>query len=108
MISEKFVRIAREVIAFIKAGNRLDRKSIFYSKNTKSACALGAVLWNHKIETLQPYQITENILNWKFSVGFTAGFDSISYNKFYKINPNPDYDIGFSLSKMCEKRGWFI
>jgi hypothetical protein len=116
MISEKFVKIAREVIKYIKSGGKLGFNKLLKSYEDDYTCPLGAVCVNHGLNIIDP---TDNYIKsdnfYKFSserIGlendgenFFRGFDnSLRYDHCW--SNNEDYIIGFNLGKMCKKRNW--
>ncbi len=111
MISEKFVRIAREVIKFVRVGNKLKFRTIIYHNNT--CCPLGAVCFNNdKPLTLKEFHLTSNSTGYYdfaynligLNTKFEEGFDDYSIKD--NNSDDEDYQIGYKLAEQCDIRGW--
>lgn len=111
MISSKFVKLSREVIKFIRNGNKLRALGFDYDYKTKSACALGAVLYNNKElpQSQLGYTFITNYLGLGFD--FMCGFDDgiiglLKVELMYVSANSEEYQLGYRFAKMCRKRNW--
>mgnify|MGYP001604599857 CR=1 FL=1 len=102
MISTKFVKIAREVIKFVRDGGRLQRERLSNSKN-QNRCPIGVVCLNHNLVGYGPALSFTNLTD-----EFIWGFDESDDKTSETINnkPDEDYQIGYKLGQQCQKRGW--
>lgn len=112
MISIKFVKLSREVIQFIRNGNRLTYSQFIYDYRNKSACALGAVSYNHERCSMN---FVKDYLGLNSEFAFYCGYDD-----FFILNTKLDqsetirswapisgeYEMGFKFAQMVLKRGW--
>lgn len=114
MISEKFVKIAREVIIHVRRGNKLRRGSLL--SNTTTTCPLGVICLNNG-KDINLYQndsvstATISLPLYSFAHTYTGtdddfelGFDESVF--FSKVEGTESYNIGWALGKQCDKRGW--
>lgn len=103
MIHKEFVKIAREVIKFVRAGNKLKVNQIEYKNNC--SCPLGAVLVNNYLSQTLSYHKAYDLLDWMTYDGetFWKAFDKpIAYAKYTNLYSK----IGVSLHNSCKRRGW--
>ncbi len=110
MISEKFVKIAREVIIHIRKGNKLQRSGLF--SETLTTCPLGVVCLNNGLSVSalkfqgasgnELYDFAHSLMN--LNSDFEIGFDESVFSG--KNEGTESYNIGWALGKQCDKRGW--
>lgn len=106
MITTKFVKLAREVIQFIRNGNRLTYSQFIYCHTKKTACVLGAVSYNHNQCSID---FVENYIGLESSWDFFSGYDDFF---MYNTLDNPifidsdEYKLGFKFAQMVSKRHW--
>lgn len=107
MPTSTFVKLAREVIKFIRNGNKLRALAFNYDYRTKTACALGAVVYNNREDpkTRSEYQFIKNYLGLGFE--FFGGFDD-SVIGMKSLNTSEEYNFGYAFGKMCKKRNWIF
>ena len=113
MISEKFVRIAREIINHCRKGKKLRRGGLISSNST--TCPLGVVCLckNKNINVDYPGKMSDNLYDFAHNVtdtdsDFEEGFDDSAFSEDEKNYNTENYIIGWALGKQCDKRNWII
>lgn len=116
MISPQFVKIAREVIAHIRKGNKLCRGGLI--SNDFTTCPLGVVCLNnglsitpnHPPHTLYDFAKDKTGFNFTFTIGFDDSGALYGYGTHNSKNyiGNSEYEIGYALGKQCDRRKWIV
>lgn len=110
MITEKFVKIARDILSFTKKGYKIQfgTMRLDLESNSVDILRIACIINNYsvnEISSTEAYTFAENYYN--VTREFIHSFDEgcIFYDEEYCNFRSEDHELGIKLSKMLYKRG---